>query len=194
VCCSVLRCVAMCCSVLQCVAVCYRQYFLTCAVSVLYTMCSMCCTMSQSIHTYVHTYIHTYIQTYTHTCIQVYIHKYTYTNTHTCIHIYIHTHILINILTYIHTYTYTYNPRPPLRKRDLKKLRSSLNVVQNRWVHNMHAHEYWRKTLRLAQKRSVLLSLATGWWSLIGSTKSQIIFHKRATKYRSLLRKMTYKD
>jgi len=29
---------------------------------------------------------------------------------------------------------------------------------------------------------------------LIGSPKLQIIFHKRATKYRSLLRKMIYKD
>jgi len=29
---------------------------------------------------------------------------------------------------------------------------------------------------------------------LIGSPKLQIIFHKRATKYRSLLRKMTFKD
>jgi len=28
----------------------------------------------------------------------------------------------------------------------------------------------------------------------VGSFKLQIIFHKRATKYRSLLRKMTYKD
>jgi len=35
---------------------------------------------------------------------------------------------------------------------------------------------------------------ATGWRRLIGSPKKQIIFHKRATKYRSLLRKMTYKD
>ena len=34
----------------------------------------------------------------------------------------------------------------------------------------------------------------TGWRRLIGSRKVQIIFHKRATKYRSLLRKMTYKD
>ena len=33
-----------------------------------------------------------------------------------------------------------------------------------------------------------------GWRRLIGSPKLQIIFHKRATKYRSLLRKMTYKD
>ena len=34
----------------------------------------------------------------------------------------------------------------------------------------------------------------TGWRRLIRSPKLQIIFHKRATKNRSLLREMTYKD
>ena len=34
----------------------------------------------------------------------------------------------------------------------------------------------------------------TGWRRLIGSPKLQIIFRKRATKYKSLVRKMTYKD
>jgi len=34
----------------------------------------------------------------------------------------------------------------------------------------------------------------TGWRRLIGCPKLQIILHKRATKYRSLLRKMTYRD
>jgi len=34
----------------------------------------------------------------------------------------------------------------------------------------------------------------TGWRRFIGSPKLQIIFHKRATTDRSLLRKMTYKD
>jgi len=34
----------------------------------------------------------------------------------------------------------------------------------------------------------------TGWRRLIGSPKLQIIFRKRATKYKSLLRKITYKD
>ena len=34
----------------------------------------------------------------------------------------------------------------------------------------------------------------TGWRRLIGSPKLQIIFYERATKYTSLLRKMTYKD
>jgi len=37
-------------------------------------------------------------------------------------------------------------------------------------------------------------TIGTGWRRLIGSPKLQIIFHKRATQYRSLLRKMTYKD
>ena len=36
--------------------------------------------------------------------------------------------------------------------------------------------------------------LSTGWQRLIGSPKLHVIFHKRATKYRSLLRKMTYND
>ena len=34
----------------------------------------------------------------------------------------------------------------------------------------------------------------TGWRRLIGSPKLQIIFHKRVTKCRALLRKMTYSD
>jgi len=34
----------------------------------------------------------------------------------------------------------------------------------------------------------------TGWRRLTGSLELQIIFHKRATKYKSLLRKMTHKD
>jgi len=36
--------------------------------------------------------------------------------------------------------------------------------------------------------------IGIGWRRLIGSPKLQIILHKRAPKYRSLLRKMTYKD
>ena len=35
---------------------------------------------------------------------------------------------------------------------------------------------------------------STGWRRLIGSRKLQIIFHKRATKYKSPLWEMTYKD
>jgi len=38
------------------------------------------------------------------------------------------------------------------------------------------------------------ISTCTGWRRLIGSPKLQIIFNKRAIKYRSLLQKMTFKD
>ena len=41
---------------------------------------------------------------------------------------------------------------------------------------------------------SIFTCTDTGWRRLIGSRKMQIIFHKRATKYRSLLQKMTYKN
>ena len=44
------------------------------------------------------------------------------------------------------------------------------------------------------QERLYVYVSATGWRRLIGSLKLRIIFHKRATRYRSLLRKMTYKD
>ena len=43
-------------------------------------------------------------------------------------------------------------------------------------------------------QHTATLQHTTGWRRLIGSPKLHIIFHKRATKYRSLLRKMTYKD
>ena len=41
---------------------------------------------------------------------------------------------------------------------------------------------------------SALSFTRTGWRRPIGSPESQIIFHKRAIKYRSLLREMTCKD
>ena len=38
------------------------------------------------------------------------------------------------------------------------------------------------------------LMLHTGWQSLIGCLKLQVILHKRATNYRALLQKVTYED
>ena len=70
----------------------------------------------------------------------------------------------------------------------------------------IHAHTYPVMTLSipslpnkrkpcLLPKNIYIFSLPnTGWRRLIGSPKLQIIFNKRATKYRSLLMKMTYKD
>ena len=51
-----------------------------------------------------------------------------------------------------------------------------------------------KNTPKLNKKNERSTKCSTGWRRLIGSPKLQIIFHGRATKYRSLLRKMTYKD
>ena len=50
------------------------------------------------------------------------------------------------------------------------------------------------KVLMIRNSWYYIPNIDTGWRRLIGSPKLQIIFHKRATKYRALLRKMTYKD
>jgi len=49
-------------------------------------------------------------------------------------------------------------------------------------------------TRHLYERYHTCLCEGAGWRRLIGFPQLQIIFHERATKYRSLLRKMTYKD
>ena len=39
-----------------------------------------------------------------------------------------------------------------------------------------------------------MIACSTGWRRLIESPNLHVIFHKRATEYKSLLQKMTYKD
>jgi len=45
-----------------------------------------------------------------------------------------------------------------------------------------------------AHSLDVHIVMTTGWRRPIGCLTSQVIFHKRATNYRALLRKITYKD
>jgi len=53
----------------------------------------------------------------------------------------------------------------------------------------------WKySTLYLCTMFLLEMCVCTGWRHLKGSPKLQIIFHKSATKYRSLLQKMTYED
>jgi len=56
-----------------------------------------------------------------------------------------------------------------------------------------HTHSQIHIRLHLHAYTYIQISVK-GWRRLIGSPKLRIIFHKRAIKYRSLLRKMTYKD
>jgi len=57
-----------------------------------------------------------------------------------------------------------------------------------------HTHTHTSESMTAQGKRHVSHVTTTGWRRLIWSPKIQIIFHKRATKYKSLLQKMTYKD
>jgi len=57
----------------------------------------------------------------------------------------------------------------------------------------LHGAPHWYNFSKVSSV-GILHSGGRGWRRLIGSPKLRIIFHKRATKYRSLLRKMTYKN
>ena len=56
------------------------------------------------------------------------------------------------------------------------------------------SHEVSKDTGAYVVSKDRDASNDTGWRRLGGSPKLQIIFHKRATRYRALLLKMTYKD
>ena len=60
------------------------------------------------------------------------------------------------------------------------------------WVMS-HIHQ-WQHRSRLVCNAKHKHNEDTGWRRLIGYLKSQVIFRKRATNYRALLRKMTYED
>jgi len=55
----------------------------------------------------------------------------------------------------------------------------------NSWLETLHCHVVWFMCV---------VQEDTGWRRLIGCLKLQVIFRKRATNYRALLRKMTCED
>ena len=95
-----------------------------------------------------------------------------------CIYIFINAYLYIYILTYICIYIHVY---------------IYLSYVETHVSHVSCIYIF--VVCRDSCVTCLIPHIAsTGWRRLIGSPKLQIIFHKRATKYRSLLQKMTYKD
>ena len=84
--------------------------------------------------------------------------------------IYTYTYVYPHICIYICAYTSTL----------------LVPIKRNRGNSSRGTHQKARKQAGVRE--------STGWRRLIGFPKLQIIFHKRAIKNRSLLRKMTYKD
>jgi len=62
------------------------------------------------------------------------------------------------------------------------------------YIHIYNNIYIYTTILMISYEYSLNLNLYTGWRRLIGCLKSQVIARKRATNYRALLRKMTYKD
>jgi len=109
--------------------------------------------------------------------------------------IYIHTYIYM-----IHIYTYEWSSCKDniyaTHCNTLQHTATHCNTLQhNRHCNTLqhtatHSNDAPAKIVRIASSHLV----HTGWRRRIGSPQLQIIFHKTATKYMSLLRKITYKD
>jgi len=143
-------------------------YIFTCT----YHWCHVLYVQVLFIHIYMYTHVYIYI------CIHVYmyIHICMYTSLMSsalrtgfiCIHIHVFTHTCI----YIHLYPCMY-------------VHTHLHVP----ISDVMCYTY-----RFYWNTYTCIHMYTGWRSLIASPQLQIIFHKRATKYRPLLRKMTYEN
>jgi len=94
------------------------------------------------------------------------------------VYIYVYIHKCIHIYTYIymHTYIYIY-----------------VNIHKHMCIH-VCKYAGFERPWGEHDARGVCIHVHTGWRRLIGSPNLQIIFLKRSIKYKSLLRKMTYKD
>jgi len=114
---------------------------------------------------------------------------------YTYIHIYLYTHV--HIYTYILQHTATPHVVAGCGILLVSKLLLLCCSVSS-YVAVCTCRGDWRGRKRevyiIRQLRVVWQCVCTGWPRLIGSPKLQITSHKRATKYRSLLQKMTYKD
>jgi len=171
--CAVLQCVAVCCSVLRCVAVCCGV--LQCV--------AVCCSVSRAI---LYLVLSGVLSRYggwigKETLTLFYTHSQSET---------------ISLL--IHAWEgdahFVIHARKECRATTLCAYHrvsvvclSPTYVIKERHTRNSL---FERNTHSLIHKRDS----DTEWRRFIGSPKLQINFHKRATKYRSLLRKMTYKD
>jgi len=135
---------------------------------------------------------------YIHVCVKLHVYRYVwimYECTHEIYHsnvfiwgftmarlfkrelhfsVYMHTYIYICVCVWLHIYRYV--------------------RIMYECIYKLYHSNVFIWGFTMARPFDVFQKRATGWRGLIGSLKLQIIFHKRATKYRSLLRKMTCKD
>jgi len=158
---------------------------------------------AQNVYMYIYICIYIYIYIYiyhgwmTRTCVcinvfifdtfmhdaHMYAHMYAYMNVHMRMGLWVW---MTRICVYIHAYRYTH----VCAYLDAFDTCTHTCVCIHVYIHvcsSTHMHDTY-------MCKNICDFMHTGWRRLIGSPKLQIIFHKRANKYTSLLRKMTYKD
>ena len=125
----------------------------------------------------------------------LYTHTHTHTNKYICVYTYIdraHTKILSALGLYTHTLkTYTNVNVYVNTERAHMQMLTALGLYTHTYS---HTHSLSVTQIYVYIYRSCEYADSTGWRRLIGCLKLQIIFCKRATNYRALLRKMTYED
>jgi len=124
---------------------------------------------------------------------------------HTCMHVRV---FCICSFTHAHTHTHTLRAQISGGTCDdvhiyvyTPKIYTCVRISKYTKDIYIYVHVWWRVriciymcTYNYIFWMNFFTTWYTGWRRLIGFPKLQIIFHKRATKYRSLLRKMTYED
>ena len=160
---------------------------------------SLCDRSTQNVYHFTHTHTHAF----THKRVSCHTHTHPHIHTQTRIVFCLHLAravppAIVSIAA--HQTSGVVDRNPPNRKNTTKsvptKVARSCNFFGNVAESILTTRVYFNDPSLFGLSKNLVSarSYATGWRRLIGSPKLQIIFHKRATKYRSLLRKLTYKD
>ena len=143
--------------------------------------------------THTHKHIHTYVCTHTEEYAYAYICIHTNMYAHTYAHVYIHIHTCKYVWLYLCMCIYKY-----CKMSHVICMNGTCHIYEcvTSWIKNRchiwMCHFTHIDSQSLAECVTAYIRIRRR--RLIESLKLQIIFRKTATKYRSLLRKMTYKD
>ena len=100
-----------------------------------------------------------------------------------CVRVYTYMHTCIRMCVYTHTHTYMLGAAALSHLTSLTSRRVTCEWVTSQVDESCHIDESCHVSTG-----------STGWQRLVECLKLQVIFRKRATNYRSLLRKMTCED
>jgi len=136
---------------------------------------------------------------YVHENMYVHIHvmrRFLYVYIHSCIYI---IDVCIYTFMYVYYYVHIHETRRECMYTCTRKYSCTYMYVHTCMFSCTHIHierisMYVHENIhvRIYMWKYACENIRARWRRLIGSPKLQIIFHKRATRYRSLLRKMTY--